>query len=164
MSRPGQFKRHPLRMIQPDDVFAWGQTRREASAWLGLFAVVLNLLAGLGLSTSPVNASPLPPASVFAATVICTAQGMMVLGEDGKLAPAGSSLPASPSLPAYHGPACVFCLPLMQSGGLDRAAEVATPAPAFALILAEIAPVRALVRQALPAFGLPSPRGPPRFI
>lgn len=128
-------------------VFRPGASLRRRVSLLGIVLVLFNLVAS-GLL--PAGAAPV---SGDDRILVCTTQGMVVLGADGKPSPADERA-------ASHTDLCAFCLPLMHAGGEPQAVSLAfgvhpaLDAGSFAAV------VQAPMPPARPE-GVSSPRAPP---
>lgn len=121
--------------------------RRSLTVWLGLLAVLFNLLP-TALSADP---RPLPQVGlVDDHLVICTSGGLMTVDLDGDSQP-DSSVPPDRN--------CAFCLPLLQ-GAANLTQPVLLPAPALFLAKAEFSARSPLLRPAHLS-RLPFSRAPP---
>lgn len=130
-----------------------GSIRREVMSCLGIFLVLLNIIAGALLVPRDTDAGLSLANRLLLGDrqVICTAAGMVVIGADGTTLPDDGGAMASEL--------CVFCLPLVQGGKAPPTlADLAYPT-------LDLAPVRFV--EAVPAAqrdpaGLAfQPRGPP---
>ncbi|TAN55574.1 MAG: DUF2946 domain-containing protein [Magnetospirillum sp.] len=119
---------------------------RRFVSWLGVFLVLFNLIAS-GLL--PAAASPLAGERI----VVCTAQGMVVLGADGQ--PSATDEGAE-----RHADLCAFCLPLMHASGAPQPVLLGLDALPARAIGSFAAPVSAPLPPARPE-GISSPRAPP---
>lgn len=90
--------------------------------WLGLFLLVFNAVIGPLAVGDGSAGRPVPFAAEFAGdTVICTAQGMLVLDRDGHA--------RTPTGQAGHDGFCVFCLPLTHAGSGQAPTLAVAPLP-----------------------------------
>lgn len=130
-----------------------GSIRRDVMSCLGIFLVLLNIVAGALLPSRQADASlSLANRLVLGdRQVICTAAGMVVIGADGTTLPDDGGTMASEL--------CVFCLPLVQGGKAPPTlADLAYPT----LTLVPLRFVEAVpVEQLDPARLAFQPRGPP---
>lgn len=78
---------------------------RPVVAWALVAALVVQVLGAVAFSSPSLAHSLAAPEPPEAGTPICTAQGIVFVGEDGR---------SNPAVPK-HKEFCVFCLPLLQA-------------------------------------------------
>ena len=95
---------------------------RRVGGWLGLLLLLFNVVIGPLAAGGGSAERPLPfAAELDGDTVICPAQGMLVLDRDGH--------PRGPSGRTGHDGFCVFCLPLTHIGSGHAPTLAMAPLP-----------------------------------
>ena len=143
-------------------VTAAGESRLSASGlcprlgrWLAIGLLLLNLLAGVAVPWSKSQAgqiASIETALLAGQMVICTASGMVLIGQDGRPVDDPDGRP---------GAQCAFCLPLWQAGNAAPAVSQSIGLPVKFLLVQRYLPLfGGAVLSAIQVFP-PPVRGPP---